>query len=171
MKKINLCLSLAILFFSNGLGQKIKASYSPAIFNEAFTGNVIVYLSKENKSPKESAVGFDYFPCFSVFVKNVLPGETITIDDNAISYPCPLSDIERGDYYVQILWDRNLGGRSIANSPGNLFNSSERIHITKDTKTVFSIVATKVIPAPAIFKETEFVKEFKSSLFTTYSFS
>jgi len=162
MKKINLCILLITLFFSNGFGQKIKASYSSTIFNESFTGNVIAYLSKENKSPKDAAVGFEYFQCYNVHVKNVKPGENITFDDNAISYPCALSDMERGDYYIQIVWDRNLGGRSIAESPGNLFNVTERIHITKDIKAVFNIVATKVIPAPELFKETEFVKELKA---------
>ena len=162
MKKINLVILLITLLFSNGFGQKIKASYSSAIFNEPFTGNVIAYLSKENKSPKDGAVGIEYFPCYSVFVKNVKPDVAITMDDNAISYPCKLSDMERGDYYLQIVWDRNLGGRSIANSPGNLFNSSQRIHITKDSKAVFNIVASKVIPGPASFEETEFVKELKA---------
>ena len=162
MKKINLCLLLIILFFSNVFGQKIKASYSSVIFNEPFTGNVIAYLSKENKSPKDGSVGFEYFPCYTVFVKNVKPNEVITIDDNAISYPCALSDIERGDYYIQIVWDRNLGGRSVANSAGNLFNAVERIHITKDTKAIFTIVAAKAVPAPESFKETEFVKALKA---------
>jgi hypothetical protein len=161
MKKINLSILFATIFFLNGSAQKIKASYSPAIYNGLFTGNVIAYLSKENKSPKDAAIGFDYFPCYAVQVKNVKPGEAITIDDNAIAYPCPLSDIERGDYYIQIVWDRNLGGRSIANSPGNLFNAAEKIHITKDTKTIFNIVATKAIPA-ASFRETELVKELKA---------
>ena len=162
MKKINLCILLITLFFSNGFGQRIKASYSSTIFNESFTGNVIAYFSKENKSPKDGSVGFDYFPCYAVHVKNVKPGEAITIDDNAISYPCTLSDMERGNYYLQIVWDRNLGGRSIANSPGNLFNADEKIHITKDTKEVFNIVATTIIPAHPSFKETEFVKELKA---------
>lgn len=161
MRKISLFLLIATLIFSNGFGQKIKASYSPAIFNESFTGNVIAYLSKESKSPKDALIGFDYFPCFHVFVKNVKPGQAITFDDNAVSYPSKLSDIERGDYYIQIVWDRNLGGRSIAESPGNLFNPAERIHITKDTKTIFTVVATKVIPSPE-FNETEFVKELKA---------
>ena len=162
MKKINLFIVLLTLFFSNGFGQIIKASFSSAIMNEAFTGHVIVYLSKENKSPKDGAVGFEYFPCYAVSVKNVQPNETITIDDNAISYPCALSDMERGDYYLQIVWDRNLGGRSIAKSAGNLYNPVEKIHITKDTKKIFSIVATEKISAPPLFKETEFVKELKA---------
>lgn len=91
-----------------------------------------------------------------------MPHQAITIDDNAVSYPSALSDVERGEYYLQIVWDRNLGGRSIANSAGNLYNAGERIIITKDTKTVFTTVATKVIPDLPLFKETEFVKELKS---------
>jgi len=84
-KKTILCILLVTLFVSIGFGQKIKASYSSAIYNEPFTGNVIIYLSKENKSPKDGAVGFDYFPCYAVFVKNISPNESITIDDHAIS--------------------------------------------------------------------------------------
>ena len=61
-------------------------------------------------------------------------------------------------YYIQILWDRNLGGRAIAESPGNLYNLSEKINITKDTKKVFSIVATQMIPVLPKFNEMEFVK-------------
>lgn len=163
MKKTALGLILTALTFSTAIGQIIKASFSPAVLNETFTGNVIVYFSKENKSPKNGSVGFEYFPCYAVFVKNVKPNQEISIDDKAISYPSLLSNMERGDYYVQIVWDRNLGGRSIANSPGNLYSASERIHISKNTKTVFKIVATQSIPATQAFKETEFVKELKSS--------
>jgi hypothetical protein len=161
MKKVNLCIVLVTIFLVNGFGQKFKASYSATVFNQPFTGKVIVYLSKDNKNPKEGFVGFEYFPCFAVNVKNVHPNEEITIDDNAVSYPCPLSDIERGEYYVQIVWDRNLGGRSIAASPGNLYNPSVRIKITKDAKAVFNVIATKTIEDPAPFMETEFVKELK----------
>jgi hypothetical protein len=163
MKKIYISILLVSLFCLNGFGQKFRASYSPSVFNQPFTGNVFVYMSKENKNPKEGEIGFEYFPCFSVFVKNAKPGESIMIDDNAVSYPCPLSDIERSEYYVQIVWDRNLGGRSIAESPGNMYNAAKRISITKDTKAIFDIVAAEVIPAPAPFKETEFVKELKVS--------
>lgn len=162
MKKINLCILLLTIFFFNGFSQKIKASYSAEILNEPFTGNVIAFLSKENKSPKNAAVGFESLLCFSVYVKNVRPNEPVTIDDNAVSYPSGISDVERGEYYVQIVWDRNLGDRSIANSAGNLFSTSQRIQITKNTKAVFNILATNVIPPTAVFKETEFVKELKA---------
>ena len=162
MKKINLCTAFIAVFLFNGFGQQFKASYSAALnLNQPFTGKVIVYLSKDNKSPKDGMVGFEYFPCYAVYVKNIHPNQEITIDDHAVSYPCPLSDMERGEYYVQIVWDRNLGGRSIASSPGNLYNPAIRINITKDTRAVFNITATKMIADRDPFRETEIVKELK----------
>ncbi|MDP3312750.1 alpha/beta hydrolase-fold protein [Lutibacter sp.] len=170
MKKIYFSIVFILLFFTGGFGQQFKASYSSSVFNKAFTGNVVVYLSKENKEPKDGAVGIERFPCFSVAVQNVQPGQSVTIDDKANSFPTVLSDIERGDYYVQIVWDRNLGGRSIANSSGNLFNASEKITITKDFKKVFNIVAKEIVAEYPDFKETEYVKALKapSALLTAF---
>ncbi len=162
MKKSALVLLFGMLFYFPGTSQKIKASFSPSIYNEPFSGKVIVYLSKENKSPKDGSVGLDQFPCFAVEVKNIKPGTFITIDDMATAYPVALSDIERGEYYLQIVWDRNLGGRSIANSAGNFYNETEKINITKNRESVFSIVANKQIAAPKLFKETNYVKELKA---------
>jgi len=161
MKKNYFSILLSCLFFVNSFSQQFSVSYSSAAFDKPFTGNVVVYMSKENKEPKDGAVGLDRFPCFSVAVKNIKPGQAITIDDKALSYPTVLSDIERGEYYVQTVWDRNLGGRSIAASTGNLFNPSQKVVITKDTKKFFRITATQVIPALPDFKETDFVKELK----------
>jgi len=161
---------LLCLFTLTSYGQEFKASFAPTVFDKSFTGRVVVYMSKENKEPKNGMVGLESFPCFSVAVNNIKPGEFITINDEATSFPVVLSDIERGDYFVQIVWDRNLGGRSIAESPGNLFNVAEKITITKDAKKVFNITANQIIPELPEFKETEFVKELKvpSALLTKF---
>lgn len=161
MKK-SISFLLICLFTLTSYGQQFKASFTPSIFDKPFTGHVVVYMSKENKEPKNGAVGLESFPCFSVAVKNIQPGQFITINDEATSFPAVLSDIERGNYYVQIVWDRNLGGRAIAESPGNLFNVTQKITITKDTKKVFNITANQIIPKLPEFKETEFVKELKA---------
>jgi hypothetical protein len=153
MKKIYFSLLLISLFFADGFGQQFEVSYSASVFDTPFTGNVVVYMSKENKEPKDGDEGLDRFPCFSVAVKNIQPGQAIIIDDKAVSFPTALSDIERGDYYVQIVWDRNLGGHSIAANPGNLFNTSEKITITKDFKKVFKIVAKEMVAEHADFKQ------------------
>ncbi|TXD52166.1 MULTISPECIES: hypothetical protein [unclassified Polaribacter] len=81
MKKIYFSLLLISLFFAGSFSQQLHVIYSPSVFDQTFTGNVIVYLSKENKEPKNGAVGFNRFPCFSVAVKNMQPGQAIIIDN------------------------------------------------------------------------------------------
>lgn len=157
MKKLSTLL-LVFLFFATGFGQQFKASYEASVYDKPFTGNLVVYMSKENSEPKSGMVGLERFPCYSVAVKNIQPGQSVMIDDSATSFPTTLSNIERGDYFVQIVWDRNLGGRAIAESPGNLYNTSEKINITHDTKKVYSIVATKMFEDYPKFEENEFVK-------------
>jgi S-formylglutathione hydrolase FrmB len=169
MKK-SFTLLVLCLFTLTSFGQQFKACFAPTVFDKTFSGHVVVYMSKENKEPKSGATGLERFPCFSVDVKNIKPGQFITINDEATSFPVVLSDIERGSYYVQIVWDRNLGGRSIAESPGNFFNTTEKVLVTKDTKKVFTITANQIIPELPKFVETEFVKELKapSALLTSF---
>lgn len=161
MKKLCLSLSLILCLSANAFCQEIDASFSSSVYDKPFTGKVIVYLSKENKEPKDGDVGIEKFPCFSVDAKNVKPGEAIVINDSATSYPTRLSDIERGEYYVQVVWDRNLGGRSIAMSPGNLLNPAIKINLTHDLDKKFTIVATEKIPDPSPFSETDYIKQLK----------
>lgn len=140
--------------------QQFKITYPASAFNQPFTGKVFLYLSKNNRQPKDGAVGIEFFPAFSVDVKNILPGSSVVIDDKAASYPVPLSDLERGTYYVQAVWDRNLGGRSIAESPGNMYSNSTQVSFTKYYKKTFIIVCDQVVPEEN-FVETQFVKELK----------
>ncbi|WP_461451520.1 alpha/beta hydrolase-fold protein [Mucilaginibacter sp.] len=150
-----------IAFVNSAFAQQFKVSYADSIYNKPFTGHVLLYLSKDKKTPKEGEAGIELFPCFSVYVKNVKPGSSVIFDDKATSYPALLSDMERGEYYVQAVWDRNLGGRSIAESPGNLYSVTQKVNITKDYKKVFNLVATKIVPEPT-FKETPYVKQLKA---------
>lgn len=163
------------LFFTLSLlqilvcAQQFKISYTPETFKGPFTGKLFLYLSKDNKEPKSGNVGIEFFPCMSVDAVNIKPGGFVVIDDKANSFPVKLSDIERGEYYVQAVWDRNMGGRAIAASAGNMFSKSEKVILTKDYTKTFNIICNQVIPEPA-FKETQFVKELKapSTLLTSF---
>ncbi|WP_146944717.1 alpha/beta hydrolase-fold protein [Chryseobacterium hagamense] len=147
--------------FAQSFAQTFEVSYSPSIYPDNFTGNVIVYLSKDNQEPKNGAVGVDLFPCFRKSVKNLKAGDSFLIGDDAVSYPKILSDIERGEYYVQIVWDRNLGGRQISESAGNLFSKSRKITLTKNDSEIIKISATEIVPEKT-FANTQYVKELKA---------
>jgi len=160
MKKTLITLLSIFYLIANVFAQKFSVKFPDSLLKQPFTGNILLYLSRENKDPKSGTAGLDMFPCFRVFVKSMQPGETVIIDDNAISYPVPLSDLERNSYYVQAVWDRDLGGRSIGNSPGNLYSIAQKVKLTKIFNQVIPLTATKVIPEP-VFKETQYVKELK----------
>ncbi|HVS92114.1 MAG TPA: alpha/beta hydrolase-fold protein [Mucilaginibacter sp.] len=150
-------------------GQTFTASFTRTASGDSFSGKVFLYLSKDSKSPKDNMPGVFSFPCFSIDVKNVKPGQKVTFNDAAVFYPTALSDIERGSYYAQVVWDRNEGGRSIAESPGNMYNKAAIVTITKDRKQSFDIMCSDVIKEPS-FSETEYVKELKvpSALLTAF---
>jgi S-formylglutathione hydrolase FrmB len=154
-------LLLLLIFFCHLLNAQIfKVHFTPSSSNESFSGNVFLYLSKDNKNPKDGKVGRIQFPCFRIAVLNIKPGATVTFDDAAVSFPVALSDIERGDYYVQAVWDKNLGGRTIANSPGNMYSHPVKVLLTKNHNELFNIVCDEVVREKT-FIETEFRKEVK----------
>ena len=105
----------------------------------------------------------------SIDVKNVNPGAAVVFDDKANSFPVKLSEIERGEYYVQAVWDRNMGGRSIAQSPGNMFSKPEKLILTRDFSKLYAITCSEKVPEP-VFKETQFIKELRapSALLTSF---
>lgn len=153
---------LPLLFFRVlTYGQKFNISFAPATSTQTFTGNIFLYLSKDNKKPKDEKVDRVFFPCYRITVKNIKPGQKVTFNDAALSFPVVLSEIERGNYYVQAVWDKNLGGRSIGNSPGNIYNTAIKVNLTKSGKEVFTIVCREVIKEQP-FTETEFRKELKA---------
>jgi enterochelin esterase-like enzyme len=162
MRKIACLLLLAAIAWKNGDCQQFRVSYPAAAFGQPFSGKVILYLNKENKNPKDAMADLESFPCVSVDVHDVRPGAVVVFDDRAIAYPVKLSDMERGEYFVQAVWDRNLGGRAIAESPGNLYSQPVKVNFTKEANKTFTLVCDQVIPQPK-FVETKFVKELKVS--------
>jgi S-formylglutathione hydrolase FrmB len=143
--------------------------FTPDASSENFTGKVFLYLSKDNKKPKNASVGLSELPFFSIAVKNIKPNEAVVFDDSALSYPVVLSDLEKNDYYVQAVWDRNQGGRAIGNSPGNMFNNVVKVKFSKNTTQIFTIICAEK-NKNNLFVSTSFSKELKlhSALLTAF---
>lgn len=161
MKKLITISFLCCMLYTSITAQQFKVSYTPTAFSGTFTGDLYIYLSKDKEEPKGAFVGIEQFTCFRLAVKNLKAGQSVTVNDNAVGYPVVPSEMERGEYYVQAVWDRNLGGRAVAESPGNIFNKSIKLNITQNRSQVYTITCTEVIPEKT-FTETEFVKELKA---------
>jgi S-formylglutathione hydrolase FrmB len=161
--KNTLLLSLAVLgncCVFTASAQQIKVSYSSTNAADRFSGNVFLYLSKENHEPKSGYVGLTSFPVYRIAVKNIKPGEAVLFNDAAVSYPVKLSDLERGQYFVQAVWDKNTGDHTIAATIGNIYSKPATFHFTKKTTAVFSLSCTEVVKEKE-FIETDYAKEMK----------
>ena len=169
LKRNSILICIQLFFSQLVFSQQFSVSYSESVFDKAFTGKVLLYLSKDHHEPMKAVVGFEQFPCLAIDVKNVQPGKAVLFDDKAISYPAILSNMERSEYYVQAVWDRNLAGRAISESPGNIYSKPIKVKFTGDRKKIFPIQCDEVIPEK-VFKDTKFIKELKvqSTLLSTF---
>jgi S-formylglutathione hydrolase FrmB len=158
---------LCILFYSQA--QKISATYTPSSFSGPFTGKVILYLSKEIREPRNCVNNVPPFCCYAIDVKDIKPNTPVVFDDAAVFFPAKLSDIERGNYYAQVVWDRNTGGRNIGASPDNMYNKSVQLNFTKNFKKQFFIKCDSVVQHET-FTELPFMKNMvvHSDLLTSF---
>jgi len=135
--------------------QKIQVSYEASVYKGPFTGNVILYLSVKNANPKNKT----HWPCYRMYVKNIMPDQQVTFNDSCLSYPDLLSRIHRGDYYIQAVWDLNIDGRVIGLSTGNMYNTAIKVPLNTPNDT-FTLVCDQAVPAP-VFVDSKYVKEIK----------
>ena len=166
MKYFIIASGIWLILTNHAQAQRFAVSYPGSVFSGPFTGHVIVYLSKTNRQPREEL----YNPVYGRIVKNIKPGETVVFDDSALSHPAPLSKLERSTYYVQAVWDRDLGGRNIGTSPGNLYGKTIQVNFTNDTTQITKLICDQVVPQRTFVNST-YVKEIKapSKLLTAFS--
>ena len=70
---------LFIILGFNLNAQIFEVSYGSGLVDKDFSGNVILYLSKEKKSPKDIFIGLELTPVYRVIVKKLKANEAIVI--------------------------------------------------------------------------------------------
>lgn len=149
-----LCLALLLTAATSVVdAATFRVTFPESAFAGQFNGRVTVFLSEKMREPRRGPDWFAPEPIFTAFVKNVRPGETMTIDDgNALGFPGKPSEVKAGEYYVQAVVDRDLGGRAIGTSPGNLYSVSAKMRV--EPGAVLELTADQVVPEPKL-TETE----------------
>jgi hypothetical protein len=168
----SLLLLLSLLFAlpdAARAGLRFTVTYPAGAFAGPFSGNVIVCLSERGGEPRNGPNWFRPEPMYSFRYAGVKPGEPMTIDDRATGFPGKLSALKAGEYTVQAVLDRNLGGRRFGSSPGNLYSEPLRVSLDPSGDAEVKIVCGTVAAEPA-FRETAAVKEVRleSRLLTAF---
>ena len=131
----------------------------PDVMDEPFTGRVVVWLARNARGePRFGPNWFHPEPCYSARFANVKPGAPMTLTDaNVVGFPGKLSELEPGNWTVQAVADRNLGGRTVGRSPGNLYSVPQQLQIDPKDSGEIKLVCDQVVTEKP-FVETESVR-------------
>ncbi|MCS6776919.1 MAG: alpha/beta hydrolase-fold protein [Chloroherpetonaceae bacterium] len=130
---------------SQALALRFSVTYPESVFAGPFTGKVVVYLSRHAEQPRLGPDWFHPEPMYSQKFRDVPPGSPMVIDETATGFPGKLSQLPPGEYRVQAVIDRNLGGRSIGESPGNLYSEAARMRLDPAEDRTIQLVCDRVV--------------------------
>jgi len=155
--RVGLAAAMVAALWVPAAAVSFEVSTPARAFAGTFTGRVVVYLSKRDAEPRFGPDWFDPQPCYSIRVKDGKAGETFRVEnDGSVGFPGALKDLPPGMYTVQAVVDRNLGGRAIGQTPGNLYSKPTRVAIDGTTEAV-PILCDQLIEEPT-FEDTATVK-------------
>ncbi len=141
-------------------GPAFEVTYPASAFAGPFTGSVVVYFAKpDTRGAEEPRRGPNWFapdPIVSARFHDVAPGAAMRLSrENWVAFP---REIPSGEYVVQAVIDRNLGGRAIGRAPGNLFSAATKVTFDPNVAKTIALTCDRVVEEPA-FVETARVKE------------
>jgi hypothetical protein len=146
MKK-QLLTSLMLLNVVCVLSQELSISYPATHGIASFSGRIVVYFSKWEKSPRQSSNWARREPMIACDVKNLKPNEEVVVSDkNSLGYPVKLSSLERGDYIVEAVFDRNsTGERAIGETAGNFYSKPTKVTLDEARRVRLKISCDSII--------------------------
>jgi S-formylglutathione hydrolase FrmB len=139
----------------------------------AASGRLFVVIAKSDRPEPRKTIG-DAGANASIIVardvKDFQPGIVTTIDKASATFPVQsLDDLPPGDYYVQAVLATNRDLKSV-DAPGNLYSTTQRLHLDPRVGTVARIELTKSVPSEELPPEDQFIKYVKvqSNLLTRF---
>lgn len=143
-------------------GLRFEIALKPSAVSEPVSGRLYVMLGPRAgiAEPRTGPNWFNPQPFFAVDVENWAPGTTRIVDDSAIGYPGPLSELPAATYAAQAVLRLNPDTHNVGTGEGNAHGPVvvfERGEGAGKDESVVSLVIDRVVP-PREFRETDRVK-------------
>jgi hypothetical protein len=121
----------------------------PAADDQApITGRLFVFLSQRDQGePRFGPNWFQPEPFFGLEVKDFAPGQSRTVDDQADSFPAPLSKLPPGKYRAQALLDHDFYESSPALGVGNLYSDVVEFELADGQPSQVTLALTQTVAA------------------------
>jgi S-formylglutathione hydrolase FrmB len=135
----------------------VQLSFSKQAVAEPFTGRVFLLASRsaiDGAPPRQS--WFKPFPFFAQDVRDWRPDEPLTFRPQH-AFPVTLDKLPAEKFYLQAVLDRDQGGQSSLNAPGNVYSKAIVLDPKAPPTGPLTFVLDRVVPERR-FAETERVK-------------
>ena len=152
---------------------RFEVTVSPSVLSGPLSGRLVVVVSKNAQPEPRLAIGPQGPALFAVDLEQLPAGQAVVVDDKSLGYPRRLSELPRGEYFVQAVINvyeqvRRADGHTIwlpmndgtqeffSNAAGNVYSDAQRVSVG-DGATVRLTVTQRVAPATRA-PDTEWVK-------------
>ncbi len=137
---------------------RFRLTFDKVVMDQPLTGRAFVVLLKaETKNVIHQLNWFKPEPSFAKDIKDWKPGEPLVITADDVTC-LPPGGVTPGKYFAQAILDRDLGGISFANSPGNLYSKTVALEWDAKSTEPISLTLDQVVKEPPLPVETENVK-------------
>ncbi len=160
---------------------RFSISFTKELADQAQDGRLLLMLANNDKSEPRMQIndGLTTQLIFGIDVDGMQPGQEIVIDETAFGFPIrSLSNIPKGDYYVQALINRyepfklktghtvklppDQGeGQHWNTKPGNFYSKPQKISIDPSSNENFKVVMNQTIESIKGPADTKYIKHIK----------
>jgi len=164
---------------------RFSVSFTSAAHAGPITGRLVLFISKTNQPEPRLALSPRGPAIFAIDVDQLKPGQSATIDNNALGFPAALNELLPGDYYAQAvinvyeqahrsdgktIWVHLNDGRVefFNTAAGNVYSDPVPVKIGTDGTVTLSI--THVMPPQPKPQDSEWMKHvtIQSQLLTRF---
>lgn len=167
---------------SNGKKKaRFKISFTKEMADQAQDGRLLLLISNNDKAEPRNQIndGLTTQLVFGLDVEGMKPGDEISIDDEAFGFPIrSISEIPKGDYFVQALLNRyetfklktghsvklppDQGeGQQWNKKPGNIYSKPVAVSFDPGANSVTEIIMDRKIPPVKEPSDTKYIKHIK----------
>jgi hypothetical protein len=127
-------------------------------------GRVLLVLAQSDRpEPRRSIgrTGMGTAPVLGIDAKALKDGGTVVLDRTSAIFPIlDLSQLPKGDYHVQAVFDHNRDLR-LPGAPGNLISAPRKVPLDPAAGGTVKVELTSKLPVEALPQETESIKYLK----------
>jgi hypothetical protein len=138
---------------------RFEVTYSPEVRPGPISARVYVMLgpADADREPRKGPDWFDTEPFFAVEAKEWKPDEPLSVGEDAVGYPGPLSELKPGRYAAQAVVRLNPDTHRLGDGEGNAYSAPLRFTVGGEDSAAVRLRVDRVVP-PRRLRETDRIK-------------